>query len=114
MPDQLTLPADLNNLACIRDYVKDAASVAGLDASASYKLQLAVDEIATNIIMYGYAQSSTLGQVVIRAEQLDDCLRVTLEDTGVAFDPTTKVAQEDSNTNLPLEEREIGGLGIFL
>ncbi|MGA9380780.1 MAG: ATP-binding protein, partial [Phormidium sp.] len=52
--EQLTVPGTLDSLSKISDYVLSAASAAGLDKKASYKLRLAVDEIATNVIVYGY------------------------------------------------------------
>lgn len=110
---ELTLAADLDNLKQIRDYAKEAASAAGMDDRASYNLQLALDEIATNIILYGYRDSATKGNIVIRGEVIPNGLRITLEDTGIEFDPTTKIVDE-GDLSRPLEERAIGGLGIFL
>ena len=49
----LTLPGTLDALQPIRDYVKDLAKGAGLDDSAVYNLCLAVDEIATNVVLHG-------------------------------------------------------------
>jgi anti-sigma regulatory factor (Ser/Thr protein kinase) len=47
-----TVPATLDSLGPIADYVMAAAAAAGLDRRASYRLRLAVDEIATNIMGY--------------------------------------------------------------
>lgn len=109
----LTLVADLDNLKQIRDYVKAAATTAGLDDRAAYNLQLAVDEIATNIITHGYQESGIEGSIILRGEVITEGLRITLEDTGAEFDPTTRIVDE-SDLSRPLEERSMGGLGIFL
>lgn len=110
---ELTLSADLDNLKQIRDYVKEAAAAAGMDDRASYNLQLAVDEIATNIITHGYQESGIQGNIILRGEVIPEGLRITLEDTGSAFDPTTRIVDE-SDLSRPLEERAMGGLGIYL
>jgi anti-sigma regulatory factor (Ser/Thr protein kinase) len=49
----VTVPATLDALQSVRRYVLDAAQRAGLDASRAYRLRLAVDEVATNIITHG-------------------------------------------------------------
>jgi anti-sigma regulatory factor (Ser/Thr protein kinase) len=53
----MTVPATLDSLGAIAEYVLAAAASAGLDKRASYNLRLAVDEIVTNIIVHGYADA---------------------------------------------------------
>lgn len=109
----LEFSADLNQLQPIRDYVKQACADAGIDARGTYNLQLAVDEIATNIVTHGYEEAGLTGQLRLRAETDEDNLRIVLEDTGKEFDPTTRLIDEGDLTK-PLEERAMGGLGIYL
>jgi anti-sigma regulatory factor (Ser/Thr protein kinase) len=104
-------PDDLGtSLPAIRQYVDNAAGIAGLETQSMHRLRLAVDEIAANIIMYSYAE--TPGMVEATADINDDNLVITLEDAGPEYDPF----QRDMPQNLddPLETRQIGGLGIFL
>ena len=108
------LPATLDSLAAIRAYAQSAAAAAGLDDDANYKLQLAVDEIATNIIVYGYAGREEPGEIALRADMTDDALSLTLEDTGQTFDPRVAGMPGDAQLASPLDERREGGLGIFL
>ena len=112
--EPLTLPASLDSLILLRQYVVDAAADAGLSKEATYKLKLTVDEIATNIISYGYAASDISGDITIEGEVLDDKLRITLQDTGVEFDSRKRELPDEDELAKPLEERQIGGLGIFL
>ncbi len=111
--DKRSLPAVLDSLAELRRFVREAAAEAGVDEAKSYQLQLAVDEIATNIINYGFAKTGASSVVTISSEVRDGRLIVTLEDTSPAFDPRSTVLPEAEDLELPLEEREIGGLGIF-
>ena len=71
-----------------------------------------MEEAVSNIIFYAYEKGSVVDDAVdIRLEWVDRWLTVTLEDHGVAFDPTAK---KDPDITLSAEERPIGGLGIFL
>ena len=51
--DGLTVGATLESLSAIGAFIRDAAAEAGLDSRAAYRLRLAVDEMATNIIVHG-------------------------------------------------------------
>jgi serine/threonine-protein kinase RsbW len=97
-------------LSGIRNFVTEAARHAGIENMVMHRLRLAVDEIATNIIVYGY--DSAPGEIKISRRIDDSQLTISLEDTGTPFDPTQAEAPDDLDA--PLEERGIGGLGIFL
>jgi serine/threonine-protein kinase RsbW len=111
--EERSLPAVLDSLGEIRRYVKEAADRAGIDEARAYQLQLAVDEIATNIILYGYKDDAS-AVISIGSEMNADELVITLKDQAVAFDPRTMQMPEAEDLARPLEERKIGGLGIFL
>jgi len=110
--DPLTLPATLESLEPLVQYVLSAAAEAGLDRKASYRLRLAVDEIATNIITHGYAEAHIDGDVVVRASVGDERLTITLEDWAPAFDPREQA--DPDHIDKPSHERPVGGLGVFL
>jgi serine/threonine-protein kinase RsbW len=110
--ETVSVPGTLESLTVIREYIKAAAEEAGLDVRRIYRLQLAVDEIATNIINHGYRESGRSGDVRMCAEIDHDSLTITLEDTAVPFDPRRMKRPEQ--IDLPLAERPIGGLGVFL
>jgi len=107
----VTVPATLDSLGAIAEYVLAAAASAGLDKRAAYKLRLAVDEIVTNIIVHGYADAALQGALELSADIADGTLTVSIEDSGVAYDPRQAPVPD---TSLPLEERPIGGLGVYL
>lgn len=108
----LTVAGQLDSLAALREYVREAAAEAGLEAKPTYHLVLAVDEVATNIITHGYEEAGLSGDVIIRAEIEEASLTISLEDSGVKFDPRER--PDPSNLDDPLETRDIGGLGIYL
>ena len=105
-------PETSNSLIAIRHYVIEAAAQAGLDKKGAYRLQLAVDEIATNIIVHGYEQAGKTGLVTAQAEIDPDTLTITLEDTSAPFDP--RPFERPGHINKPIEQRPIGGLGVYL
>ncbi len=103
------------SLQAIRDFVMDASARAGLEKQAASRLRLAVDEVATNIILYGYRDSGLQGDVIIESVLTDSDLRVSLIDQALAFNPLDDHAMPtEDELDDPLEERAIGGLGIFL
>lgn len=108
----LTVPGTLASLSLIRNYARAAAAEAGLDKKRTYRLELAVDEIATNIVNHGYQEAGVTGDVVACATIDAHALTIALEDTAVPFDPRRLTRPEQ--IDLPLAERPIGGLGIFL
>lgn len=112
--EPLTVPGTLDSLSAIAQYVISAAAAAGLDKKASYNLRLAVDEIATNIITYGYEEGKQQGDVKLSADINEQTLTILIEDTAVAFDPFQKLGVEEQRVNLPIEERPIGGFGVYL
>jgi serine/threonine-protein kinase RsbW len=111
--EKRSLPAVLDSLAEIRRFVKKAADGAGIEESKAYQLQLAVDEIATNIMLYGYKDAGASAFISISSEISDGALVITLEDEAPAFDPRTLEMPEAEDLARPLEERSVGGLGIF-
>jgi sigma-B regulation protein RsbU (phosphoserine phosphatase) len=85
-----------------------------LDDSATYNLVLAVDEIATNVILHGYEESGLTGAVTIEGELTGGKLVTQLHDTGKSYDPQKHSLPDDDALSRPLGERQIGGLGIAL
>ena len=107
----LNVPGTLNSLGAIAQYVMQAAEAAGLDKRSAYRLRLAVDEIATNIIVHGYAEAKVQGELTL--ESMDDgkALTISIEDTAAECDPRVVPSPD---IHLSAEQRPIGGLGVYL
>lgn len=82
-----------------------------LDQKLCLRLNLALEEAVTNVILYAYPEGMEPKRITVRMEKADDKLVVTLIDAGMAFDPTRK---EQPDIAQPANERPIGGLGIHL
>jgi len=109
-----TVPGTLDSLSAITSYVKEVAAAAGLDKKAAYNLRLAVDEIATNIILHGYEEAGQQGLIKLQADINEQALTFYIEDTGAAFNPMQKLSVEEELIKLPIEQRPIGKLGVYL
>ncbi len=110
----LTLPGTLDALGPLREHAARAAADAGLDRKASYHLTLAVDEVATNVVLHGYEEAGRSGPIRAWAELSDDSLVFVIEDEGASYDPTGHELPQEEELAKPLEERVAGGLGIYL
>jgi serine/threonine-protein kinase RsbW len=108
MPERV-FAGRLANLQEISSFVTQAAKAAGLDESAVYAVQLAVDEAATNVIEHSYGGEG-IGDIKITCQNLTNGFKVILVDHGKPFNPE-KV--KTPNLNQPLEEVQLRGLGMF-
>lgn len=108
----LVLPGTLDALEPLGDFILAAAAEAGFDKKVAYRLHLAVDEVATNSITHAYAEKGIEGELTLISELTPESLSIHLEDTGEPYDPTSK--EDPGDLDKPLEEKGIGGLGIFL
>jgi anti-sigma regulatory factor (Ser/Thr protein kinase) len=75
-----------------------------------FETNIALEELLTNIILYGY-EDDRAHDITLRLSDDAEELAVELEDGGRAFNP---LDNPDPDVTLSLEEREVGGLGIFL
>lgn len=110
--EPLTVQGNLHSIDKLVSYVVTAASQAGLNHRATYCLRLAVDEIATNIIVHGYEAAGLNGEVTVTAVFQPHQLVIELKDSGQPFDPLQTPPPADLKQ--PPQNRTAGNLGIFL
>ena len=107
---ELTLPAQTERLPEVLAFVEEQLEEVGCPMKAQMQISVATEEVYVNIASYAYAPGS--GMATIRLELTQEpAVVLTFIDSGIAFNPLEK---EDPNVNLPAEERQIGGLGIFM
>ena len=105
----LRIPAQVSQLALVRQFMEDSAARLRLPSSVTDHLTLAVDESLSNIVQHGY--QGQLGTIEIEIERTDNTVIVRLRDQGPPFDPT---GLPDPDPALPLDRRPVGGLGVYL
>jgi anti-sigma regulatory factor (Ser/Thr protein kinase) len=106
----LHLPAEMSSLARFTEFAHEGARAAALPDSASFKLDLILEEILVNIFRYAYPSGvgeASVGYTVTAP----NCLQIDICDRGRAFNPLERSAPD---LDAPLDDRPIGGLGIFL
>ena len=109
--NELELEALTENLPEVQSFIEEKLN--GIDCSMkdTIKISVAVEEIFVNIAHYAY--DPNIGKATVRVEVSDDPVAViiTFIDHGIPYDP---LAKEDPDVTMSAEERQIGGLGIFL
>ena len=108
---ELTLQATVENLDRVIAFVEENLESKQCPVKIMMQVQVAVEEIYVNIAHYAY--DSEMGTATIRVEIGSDPLQIiiTFIDNGKPYDPLKKA---DPDTSLSAEERQIGGLGIFM
>jgi anti-sigma regulatory factor (Ser/Thr protein kinase) len=92
-------------------FVDETLEEAGCSMKVQMQIDIAVEEIFVNIAHYTYTPGA--GDAVLRVELQENprTVSITFEDRGVPYDP---LAKEDPDVTLDAEERQIGGLGIYM
>ena len=108
---ELTINSTLENIQTVTDFVDGQLEELGCSMKAQMQIDIAIDELFGNIVHYAY--NPEVGPVTVRVEVTEDPLAVSITfiDNGVPYDP---LAKTDPDVTLSAEEREIGGLGIFM
>ena len=109
--NELDVEATVDNLDTVTAFINRFLEEEDCPMKAQMQIELAVEEIFVNIAKYAY--SPEVGRAKVRVELEQDPLKViiTFIDQGMPYDP---LAKEDPDVTLSAEQREIGGLGIFL
>ena len=108
---ELTIAATVENIETVTDFVNRELEALDCPMKAQMQIDIAIDELFGNIAHYAYNPET--GDATVRVEVIEDPMSVviTFIDKGVPYDP---LAQEDPDTTLSVEERSIGGLGVFM
>ena len=108
---ELTIAATVENIETVTDFVNEQLESLDCPMKAQMQIDIAIDELFGNIAHYAY--NPEVGSATVRVEVIEDPLAVTITfiDNGVPYDP---LAKADPDTTLSAEERDIGGLGIYM
>lgn len=110
MVKELKIKNELAELNRTSGFLQAIAEEWKLSNQLFMNLNLAIEEVLTNIILYAYPGKSNK-DIFLRMEKEGNRLVVTISDLGIPFDPTQKPTPD---VTLTADERPIGGLGIFL
>jgi len=109
--NELTIVAKTENLGEVLEFVEQGTVT--LPPKERNKVNIAVEEIFVNIASYAYAPE--VGDVAVRVTTNNSenvcTVTVEFEDSGAEFDP---LAREEPDITADVDDRNIGGLGIFM
>jgi len=108
---EITLEATIENILTVNEFVEEELSKIDCPMKAQIQINVAIDELFGNIAHYAY--DPNVGPATVRVEVIEDPMAViiTFIDNGVPYDPLKK---SDPDITLSAEERDVGGLGIFM
>lgn len=98
-------------LTKVNAFIDQICEENGLNAALNMSLNLAMEEVISNVIFYAYPKGENNHVIELFFSKQDNLLTFIVQDEGVYFDPTQK---KDADITLSAEERQIGGLGIYL
>ncbi len=104
------LEAVMENVPVITQRLAEVAKRLGFGGQALYQIELAVDEACANVVEHAYSREAQ-GEMEVSCYVEDQMFVVRVRDWGTGFDPN---AVERPDVDAPLEDRSLGGLGIFL
>ena len=108
---ELTVDAAVENIEVVTDFVNEQLEALHCPVKAQTQIAIAIDELFGNIARYAYTPDIGKATVRFSVEENPLAVIITFIDGGKPFDPTAK---PDPDVTLSAEEREIGGLGIFM
>lgn len=108
---EITVNAAIDNIPAVTAFIETELQQINCPSKIQMQLDVAIDELFSNIAYYAYGEEE--GQVTVQIEVLQNPSKVILSfiDAGMPYNP---LENEDPDVTLSLEERQIGGLGIFM
>lgn len=110
--DELEIKGELRNLSLISKFITDLMEKSSIDQRIIYHTQMAVDEACANIIIHGNPEMGKIkiNYCLLQQNKTPGQITIKIQDHGMKLDIDT-IPEPDINTTL--ENRKIGGLGVF-
>lgn len=111
MKREITIKAIMENYDKLQDFVDGILDEVGCPLKVQHQMNVILDELASNVIRYAY--NPHIGDLTVQIDVEDNnaAVSLTLLDSGTPYNPLEK---PDPDITLSVEERPIGGLGIFM
>lgn len=107
----LTIEALTDNLQAVLDFVDTELEGADCPMKTQMQIDVAVEELFVNVAHYAYTPATGEARIDIEITEDPKKVMITITDSGIPFDPTAKT---DPDVTLSAQERQIGGLGIYM
>ncbi|MBE8950345.1 MAG: ATP-binding protein [Quinella sp. 3Q1] len=109
--EKITVEAVLENLQTVIDFATEHLEARDCSMKIIMQIELVVEEIFVNIATYAYCPETGAATFCMEFEENPNAVLMTFIDSGKPYNPLEKA---DPDTDLAIEERDVGGLGIFL
>ena len=110
MEKSIILANDISEISRLNEFIEEIGNEFSLTPDVIFNLTLVLEEAVVNIINYAYPKEEH-ESIFLSARMHEGSIVLVLTDTGKEFDPT---AAPEADVTLSAEDRQIGGLGIFL
>jgi anti-sigma regulatory factor (Ser/Thr protein kinase) len=104
-----SVPGEAAQLPVLAQFLQEFWSAAELPPTQSLPFEIALEEIFMNVVLHGSPEGQQ-GRVEVCLALDEDNFTLAVEDDGPPFDPLTVAAPD---THAPLEDRRVGGLGVY-
>lgn len=111
MKYEITVPAELEKLKDVNEFIVEKLEELDCSARAQMQLEIAIEEIFVNIAHYAYHPVIGKATVRLSVDDAEEQISLQFEDEGKPYNP---LLREDPDVKLGIEERGIGGLGIYM
>ncbi len=108
---EITLDATLENIEKVNTFINEMLEESDCSPKAQIQIDIALDELVSNVVRYAYGDS--IGKLTVIAGLCDnpDIFKITFIDSGLPYNPLEK---DDPDVTMSADDRQIGGLGIFM
>lgn len=108
---EIQVEAIIDNVSVVTDFINSELDAVGCPVKAKRQIDVAIDEIFSNISNYAYSPEVGTAQIKITFEDTEKVIRICFADSGKEYNPLEK---ETPDLTLSADERQIGGLGIYV
>ncbi len=109
--EKLKIEAKVENLDKVTEFVDGLLEAYDCPMKTMMRIDVAVEEIFVNVAHYAYTPDTGDVEICVDVSGEPPCAAITFTDSGVPYDP---LAKEDPDVSLSLDQRQVGGLGIFM
>ena len=110
MLKEINIKATVANIIKVTEFINEELDLYNCPNEDKININIAIDEIITNIVKYAYNRSE-VGEISVKVDVSDNQVDISFIDSGIPYNP---VIQPDPDITLSAQDRKIGGLGIFL
>ena len=108
---ELSIDAEIKNIQTVTEFINELLEAHNCNRKTQIQIDIAIDEIFSNIARYAYAPGTGEVRITVEMAEKPKFVKIMFIDNGVPYNPL-ETAEPD--ITLSADEREIGGLGIYI